>query len=354
MREQLSRSITRFIGVFALASCIPLLLACTSDPTLDADSLHHPRGLAVTGGGELLVADAGNGRILRLRPGEDPEVLAEGLPVTWDGGPGGDTVVGVSGLAVDGSQVLYVVGEFRSDRFRRAYRLSDDAEPLPLTNAGEELPFEGLVNPYDLVALDGEIYISDAGANAVFRVLPDGEVTPYARLARLSLPNGDSEVTADPVPTGLAAGPDGALYLATLAGAPYAPGSAAIYRLTDLNQDGDALDDGEVVPVVDGLTAATDVTFTDTGWLLATEFSLDMAALYADLTPERAAELPGRVTAWCGNDRFEVADDLSTPTSVVAIGSLILVAEEFAGRVTQLNPDDTPWDEPCTAWTEPD
>jgi hypothetical protein len=354
VRDQFSRSIARLIALIAVSGCTLLALACNSNSTLDIDSLHHPRGLAVTEDGALLVADAGNGRILRVVPGIGNEVLRDGLPVTWDGGPGGDTVIGVSGLHVAGADLLYVVGEFRGDRFRRAYRLSPAAGPVALTNVGEELPVDGLVNPYDVVALDGEVYISDAGANAVFRVLDDGGVALYARLPRISVSSLDTDRTTDPVPTGLAAGPDGAIYLATLAGAPYAPGSAAIYRLADLNDDGDALGDGETEPVVEGLTAATDVAFTDTGWLLTTEFSLDMAGLYADLTPQRAADLPGRVTAWCGAQSVVVAADVSTPTSVVAVGDLIVVAEEFAGRVTQLDPRDTPWDQPCTAWRDAD
>ena len=285
-------------NLLKLAIWLLFLVACKSGSTLDVKELHHPRGLAVTADLTLLVADAGNGRILAVTAGETPYTVADGLPVTWDGGPGADMIVGVSGLALDGSDIIYVVGEFRGDRFRRVYRLSPDGTSVPLTNAREELLQDGLVNPYDLVVLDGDVFVSDAGANAVFRVQSNGEVKPYARVAEILVPGAVGTQTADAVPTGLAAGPDGALYLATLAGAPYAVGTAAIYRIDDVNDDGDALDDGEISVVLDGLTAVTDLTFTNSGWLIVAEFSRDMASLYEDLTPERAAELPGRVTAW--------------------------------------------------------
>jgi len=35
----------------------------------------------------------------------------------------------------------------------------------------------------------------------------------------------------DPVPTGLARGPDGALYVGLLTGVPFAPGAASVYRV---------------------------------------------------------------------------------------------------------------------------
>lgn len=342
------------LNLLELAICALLLVGCNSGSTFDVEELHHPRGLAVTADLTLLIADAGNGRILGVTAGETPYTIADGLPVTWDGGPGADMIVGVSGLALDGRDIVYVVGEFRGDRFRRAYRLSPDGITVPLTNAREELPGEGLVNPYDVVVLDGNVFVSDAGANAVFRVESNGEVKPYARLAEIPVPGAVGPQTTDAVPTGLAAGPDGALYLATLAGAPYEIGTAAIYRLDDVNDDGDALDDGEISVAVEGLTAATDLTFTNSGWLIVTELSRDMASLYTDLTPEHAAELPGRVTAWCGPGQSStsmssvlVADHVSSPTSVASIGEVIVVAEELADRITQLHPKHRPWAEPC-------
>ena len=120
-------------NLLKLAIWLLFLVACNSGSTLDVKDLHHPRGLAVTADLTLLVADAGNGRILAVTAGETPYTVADGLPVTWDGGPGADMIVGVSGLALDGSDIIYVVGEFRGDLFRRVYRLSParwTCEPL--------------------------------------------------------------------------------------------------------------------------------------------------------------------------------------------------------------------------------
>jgi hypothetical protein len=141
----------------------------------------------------------------------------------------------------------------------------------------------------------------------------------------------------DVVPTGLAYGPDGALYMASLTGWPYPPGVANVYRLEDANGDGDAMDPDEVSVYAEGFTAATDLAFEASGALLVTEFSTDMAGLVVDLTAERAVELPGRLVRYRTGGPLEVvAAGLVSPTAVAVSGDRIFVSEEFAGRVREV------------------
>jgi hypothetical protein len=64
-------------------------------------------------------------------------------------------------------------------------------------------------NPYGVLALPGHIYVADAGANTLNEVFADGSVRVLAYF-----PN---EAIRDAIPTCVAQGPDGALYVGTLA-----------------------------------------------------------------------------------------------------------------------------------------
>jgi sugar lactone lactonase YvrE len=71
-------------------------------------------------------------------------------------------------------------------------------------------------------------------------------------------------INAQAVPTSLAVGPDGALYVGELVGFPGQPGTSSIYRIMP----------GHAASVVaSGLTAVTAIAFDREGRLLATEYS---------------------------------------------------------------------------------
>ncbi len=74
-------------------------------------------------------------------------------------------------------------------------------------------------NPYGLLTLPGRIYVADAGANTVNEVRPDGSVriVAYVPNPELPLPSGGQVPVSDSVPTCVALGHDGFLYVATLA-----------------------------------------------------------------------------------------------------------------------------------------
>jgi hypothetical protein len=78
-------------------------------------------------------------------------------------------------------------------------------------------------NPYGVLAGPGERYVTDAGGNSLLRVAANGRVSVVTTFG--------PENGADPVPTEVNVGPDGALYVSLLTGVPFAPTAAKIYRV---------------------------------------------------------------------------------------------------------------------------
>ena len=126
-------------------------------------------------------------------------------------------------------------------------------------------------DPYDVIAYHGGWVVADAAANSLLQVSPSGQIRMLARFPAFSevAPAGvlgPSPVTvkAQAVPTSIAVGPDGALYVGLLRGVPSDPGTAFIYRVVPGHQ-----------PTIwaRGLTAVTAIAFDRHGRLLATEYS---------------------------------------------------------------------------------
>jgi len=162
-----------------------------------AAALNHPAGLAVETGGGLIIADSGNNRVCRVAGGKITTVL-------------GGVVAGLAlsrptGVAVDGSGNLYVAdsGNHRVLRRRR------DGRVEVLAGADELGEVRDVA-----VGRYGSVYAG--GGGRVFRIEGSGSVTPLAG-------NGAYGVYEDGVqaahayldgPIGVAAGPDGSLYIA--------------------------------------------------------------------------------------------------------------------------------------------
>jgi hypothetical protein len=127
-------------------------------------------------------------------------------------------------------------------------------------------------DPYDVVAYRSGWAVADAGANDLLYVSAKGRVSILARFPAVAeelpagvLGNSTAEnVEAQAVPTSIAVGPDGALFVGLLRGLPSDPGTAYIYRVVPGHK-----------PVIwaRGLTSVTAIAFDPHGGLLATEFN---------------------------------------------------------------------------------
>jgi plastocyanin len=253
-----------------------------------ATGLINPKGLAFTSDGTLYVSESGapgevmvplpvnfggegpigtNGRVSRISTDGVRHDHVTGLPNI--GLYGGVEMLGSTGVAVIRDDVYHVpAGHMTvSPLLTRIapdgtlVAIADigrfnDENPTPPSN-GDAIP---MGNPYDLVAMDGNLYVTDGNYNRVIKVTLDGEMTLFAQWEY------------SPVTVGAAAGPDGNLYVAQFSPAPYNPGSGHIDMVTP---------DGAVTDrVVDGLTTPIDVAFSPDGTMYVLQYA-------AEFSPEK-------------------------------------------------------------------
>ncbi len=134
--------------------------------------------------------------------------------------------------------------------------------------------YEAAINsdPYSFVHYRGGWAMADAGANDLLWVSPAGEITVLAVLPTIreyakAGTYGSSQTTAieaeaQAVPTSVTVGPDGALYVGELGGAPFATAGETIYRVVP----------GHSATVyATGFTAIGDIAFDAKGDLLVLE-----------------------------------------------------------------------------------
>jgi len=230
--------------------------------------LDNPRGLAFAPNGALYVAEAGvggtqrpcipngageprcygpTGAITRLWKGKQERVV-DGLPS--HALPDGTSASGPNGISFQGTGGAYVTlglggGPAFQDAFGAAGELmgtiihvsasgqwrmvADVASYEFAANVDGGVPDS---NPFGILAEAGGRYVADAGANALFHVAPNGKVETLAVFPRVShpaFPVGPPQSEA--VPTTVARGPDGALYVGQLTGFPFASEVASVYRV---------------------------------------------------------------------------------------------------------------------------
>jgi hypothetical protein len=110
-------------------------------------------------------------------------------------------------------------------------------------------------NPNAILAVAGGTYVVDAGANTLDWVSAGGKVTV---LTYFEVPKG---APVDSVPTCVARGPDGALYVAELLGGYLTPGHARVWRYSH----------GKATVWLSGFTAINGCGFDSAGNFYATE-----------------------------------------------------------------------------------
>jgi hypothetical protein len=305
----------------AALACATVLLCgwapahATAAPTLSvfAKGIDNPRGLSMGADGTLYVASAGragpqcldpkketcigfSSRVLAVASDGTKRTVAKGLISA--GGQDGTFTTGVGGVSVraDG-KVFAVTTSATSKEIKSTPKpIQDAAGKLFEVNTGTAQPLAAIdafewqhnadrvkgdrnSNPYSVLALADRVLVADAGANDILSVAPDGTVSLLAVLPK----NGK----AQPVPTSLALGPDGAVYVGELAeGA--GNGKARVWRIP--------LDGTAPTVYATGFTAVTGLAFGPDRSLYVTELSTNLKKQTAPGAIVKLAPNGGRTT----------------------------------------------------------
>jgi hypothetical protein len=299
------------VARIALACCLAAaalwpLPATATGPRLKivAGNLDNPRKLFVAPDGALYVVEAGTGGNVQGRGCRPPCVGTTGAIVRIRNGRRTPVVTGLGSFSVptgqeaQGPAAAIVRGKTFAVLMQDMEIDSKGVNPVGLPNAGELFTtpagkaapkvianlatFEAAHNPdhgagpgpkygqppidsdpYAFVPYRGGFAVVDAAANDLLWVGPSGTVSVLAvfptrpvkltRAERQHLGTYPSNVLpVQSVPTSVAVGPDGALYVGELTGWPYRPGTARIWRISP----------GKKISVyAGGLTDVSDIAF---------------------------------------------------------------------------------------------
>ena len=244
-------------------------------------SLDGPRQLT-SSRGHLYVAESDSGQITRVDPRNGRQrTVVSGLPT-----PQGVAVVGGKIYAATAeadptaepgdvpSSAIVVARPGRparlfADLLDHEIRRNPDRQPQ--FGPDGKTPLDALSNPYFLLrdrSRHGFLLVADAGANAVLKVNRRGDVSTFFVPPVVNTgacegrPNNSPAFTGcDPVPTGLAYGPGGLLYVSALTGE--APGEGRVYVVHPRT--------GRIVRTISGFTAPTGVAVDQHGTVYVSE-----------------------------------------------------------------------------------
>ncbi|HEX4595238.1 MAG TPA: hypothetical protein VH157_13235, partial [Bryobacteraceae bacterium] len=183
-------------------------------------------GIAIDFSGTIFVADADGNRIRKITPdGRIQTVAGTGAAgFAGDGGPSNAALLSHPyGIAVDTQGNLYVAdlgnARVRKISFDGTIRTVVGGGTIAPGGNGDGGPATGaqLLEPRNVaVDLDGTLYVSDFGANRVYRVSPGGILTTLAGVgsAGFSGDGGAAQLAQLKSPAGVASDSNGALYIA--------------------------------------------------------------------------------------------------------------------------------------------
>jgi hypothetical protein len=337
-------TMTRKQGLFLFLALLALLsvsapLVAQDEPTVIADQLNNPRQLFYGADGTLYIAEAGLGgdvdatgsfenpvkigatsRISMVAPDGTFSTALDGL-ASIDGGP--ENLYGAFSVIVDDEYFWIAMGEGpKADSYDTETYIFDalvayDRETKEVVHrAGMKetaAPLNPSVpnnsNPVDLaIASDGTVYIVNAGCNCV-------QSWTEADGVQIAMQWDEDD---NPVPTSIAIGPDGDIYVGFLTGFPWPTRGSRIERWSG----------GELKESYYGLTTVTDVLVSADGTIYAVEHGLTGEGYVSGRVVMASAD--GITPVMEGlNQPYGLAQD-ANGNLVVSIGS---VAGEGAGQV---------------------
>jgi hypothetical protein len=333
------------LGVTSATFLVTAVLAAPmagAKPPLDVllTGLSSPKGVATTGFGDPVVAQGAFGPpgpvLVYLLHGPDRGSTFEAT------GPVNLVDVAVSplddtGWGIGGDGVLYhqlADGTIEAVLDILAYQ-QEDPDPVDQDDFPEES------NPYGLGMMpNGDALVADAAGNDLIRVTPDGAATTMARfdletIATDHLPpelGFPPEITAEAVPTSVAIGKDGAVYVGELKGFPFRPGTSHVWRIAP-DADGAFcsvnVPDPDCTVAADGFTAIQDIAINqNNGTLYVYELAAD--GVLAFEAGFETGEFPPAVLLKVQGDRRTelLAGQLSQPGGVaVARNGTVFVTD---------------------------
>lgn len=190
------------------------------------DRLHAPAGLAVRSDGTLVVADYTSHRVCTVDPSGRVQLLAGEMSGFRDGSGRQAMFRFPRDVTIGPDDVVYVA-DSGNDRIRTITR---DGQVTTLAGSifdyGDGKGPHGRFRRPASLTTDprGGLFVADTGNNAVRRVSPEGEVTTLAGRPPGGAADGVGGTAGLRWPTGIAVGPDGALWVADF-------GNSAVRRI---------------------------------------------------------------------------------------------------------------------------
>ncbi|OQR64565.1 hypothetical protein B6E66_08140 [Streptomyces maremycinicus] len=315
-------------------------------PVVVASALHNPRAVRIQSDGSILVTEAGsgptvpcttpgaqclgfNGSIYRVKGSVQGRVVT-GLPSVQIVRADGSSVIGgaIEAEAAPGGTYRVISGLSGTPTTRAA--LGAGSGPLGTLSIAQGQVLGDLAahevandpdsvlgnnevfsNPWNFARDGGDFLVTDAGANDLIRVHPDGTTTTEAVFPNNVVPAAASEGAAvapagqaEAVPTGIVRGWDGAFYIADMSG--IRTGLSRIWRYVP---------GGQPTVFASGLTGLIDLAVAPGGDLIALSYT--GGATSSGLLPgalTRIHKKTGAATV------IDTGGSLNTPTGV-AVGS---------------------------------
>ena len=280
---QVSRITRRLLVLAVVAGFVLVPTAANADPE---DYVGEIFGIDTAHDGRLLVADYPRG-VVRVGP-SGARLIAD-LPTVQDVTPAGRRQRddrdddGDGDREGEGTGALWAITS-GDPGTQFLYRIEGDgnvkqiADLLAFEKAHNPHPAFEESNPFDVEDLGGgRAVVADAAGNDLLRVSRNGRVRLIAvfpdelvstenweRLTGEDLP---PELPAEPVPTSVAIGPDGAYYVGELKGFPAPLGESRVWRIERGARNVKCGESPKCKVVVDGLTSIIDLVFGPDGKL---------------------------------------------------------------------------------------